>query len=221
MVIQCGLILNPEFPFIGATPDGLVFCKCCEGCVLEIKCTFSCRPKTFSEAVLDNSSFFLADDGSSLALKEDHMYYYQVQLQMKLCHMRYCDFVAWREDGELFHKTVELDSDFINSAICDIEPFIKSAILSELVGKWFSKQPVMPLQSSNSTNSSSDGTSSNASVPDDTEVNSAETSEVNAPASSRSTDKNDSVSLVGYCYCGQGEDYDDMICCDNKDCVIQ
>jgi len=51
-------------------------------------------------------------------------------------------------------------------------------------------------------------------------VNSAETSKVNAPASSRSTDEDDSVSLVGYCYCGQGEDYDDMICCDNEDCVI-
>ena len=120
----------------------------------------------------------------------------------------------------MFHQTVELDSDFINSAICDIEPFIKSVILPELVGKWFSKQPVMPLQSSNSTSYSSDGTSSNASVLDDTEVNSAETSEVNAPASSRNTDKNDLVSLVGYCCCGQGEYYDNMICCDNKDCVI-
>ena len=59
---------------------------------------------------------------------------------MKLCHMRYCDFVAWREDGELFHQTVELDSDFINSAIRDIEPFIKSATLPELVGKWFDQQ---------------------------------------------------------------------------------
>ena len=91
----------------------------------------------------------------------------------------------------------------------------------------------MPLRSSNSTNSSdgtssstsvpvdaNDGTSSSASVPVDTEVNSAETSEVNAPASLRSTDEDDSVSLVGYCYCGQGEDYDDMICGDNKDCVI-
>ena len=68
------------------------------------------------------------------------MYYYQVQLQMKLCHMRYCDFVVWREDGELFHQTVELDSDFINSAIRDIEPFIKSATLPELVGKWFDQQ---------------------------------------------------------------------------------
>jgi len=34
MVIQCGLILDPEFLFIGATPDGLVYCKCWEGRVL-------------------------------------------------------------------------------------------------------------------------------------------------------------------------------------------
>ena len=37
MVIQCGLILDPEFPFMDATPDGIVYCKCCESCVLEIE----------------------------------------------------------------------------------------------------------------------------------------------------------------------------------------
>jgi len=86
--------------------------------------------------VVNNFSFFLEDDGGSLVLKEDHMYYYQIQLQ---CHMQYCDFIPWREDGELFHQTVELDSDY---AICDVEPFI---ILPELV-------PVMPLQSSTASN---------------------------------------------------------------------
>ena len=57
-------------------------------------------------------------------------------------------------------------------------------------------------------------------MPADTEVGSAETSEINAPASSKSTDEDDLASFVGYCYSGQGENYDDMICCDNKDCVI-
>ena len=41
MVIQCGLILDPEFPFMGATPDGLVNCKCCDTGVLEIKCHYN------------------------------------------------------------------------------------------------------------------------------------------------------------------------------------
>ena len=74
MVIQCGLILDPGFPFMGATPDGLVYCKCCESRVLEIKCPFSCKNKAFGEAILDNPSFFLEDNSGRLALKEDHNY---------------------------------------------------------------------------------------------------------------------------------------------------
>jgi len=64
-----------------------------------------------------------------------------------------------------------------------------------------------------------DDASPGACVHVDKGVDSAETSEIDAPASSRSTNKDDTA-LVGYCYCGQGEDYDDMICCDNKDCLI-
>ena len=72
-------------------------------------------------------------------------------------YMQYCNCVAWREDEII----LELDSDFIDSAILDVEPFIKLAILPQLVGKWFRKEPIMPLQSSGSTAiSDADGTSS-------------------------------------------------------------
>ena len=53
LVIQCNLILDPGFPFMGATPVGLVYCKCCESCVLEIKCPFSCKNKALAEVILD------------------------------------------------------------------------------------------------------------------------------------------------------------------------
>lgn len=37
-VNNSGLIINPKFPFIGASPDGIICCDCCgKGC-LEIKC---------------------------------------------------------------------------------------------------------------------------------------------------------------------------------------
>ena len=35
---------------------------------------------------------------ADLYLRKIHMYYYQVQLQMKPCHVQFCDFVAYRED---------------------------------------------------------------------------------------------------------------------------
>ena len=33
---ECGLVINPEWPFIGASPDGIVSCGCCESRILEI-----------------------------------------------------------------------------------------------------------------------------------------------------------------------------------------
>ena len=38
-----GLVINPQWPFIGASPDGAVECKCCGKGVLEIKCPYSHR----------------------------------------------------------------------------------------------------------------------------------------------------------------------------------
>ena len=87
MVIQCSLILDPEFPFMGATPDGLVNCKCCDTGVLEIKCPFSCKNKDVAETASENPSFFLNDDNGQVTLKKDHAYFFQVQLQMKLCQV--------------------------------------------------------------------------------------------------------------------------------------
>ena len=156
IVIQCGLILDPEFPFMGATPDGLVNCKCCGSGVLEIKCPFSCKDKGFAKVASENPSFFLVDDDGHLQLKEDHAYYYQVQLQMKLCHVQYCDFVAWREDDDIFQQRIYPDSNFIDNVIQSVLPFVKFAVLPELVVKWFTKQLIMPL--SQSSDSSGDGT---------------------------------------------------------------
>ena len=190
LVIKSGLILDPKFPFLGASPDGLVNCKCCNTGVLEIKCPFSCKQKSFVQLANDNSSFCLDNDNGSLTLKVDHPYYFQVQLQMKLCHVQYCDFVIWRESGEIFCQRISLDLSFVDSAISSVTPLIKYAILPELVGKWFSNQTLVSDDSSNSIHNNS----------------------VNG--------KDCSFNDEGYCYCGRGEDYDDMIGCDNKHCPI-
>ena len=42
-VSKVGLVLNTEWPFLGATPYGLISCQCCGQVVLEVKCPYSCR----------------------------------------------------------------------------------------------------------------------------------------------------------------------------------
>ena len=36
-VMECGFHISTDFPFIGASPDGLVPCKCCGDGICEIK----------------------------------------------------------------------------------------------------------------------------------------------------------------------------------------
>lgn len=64
-----------------------------------------------------------------------------------LCHVKYGDFVVWR-GGNIHHERILFDSDFMNDAFEKIEMFVKLAILPELIAKWFTKQPVLPLKPS-------------------------------------------------------------------------
>ena len=54
-----GLVLDPLYPFLGSTPDGLINCGCCGNGVVEIKFPYSCRQKDIMEASED-SSFFIS-----------------------------------------------------------------------------------------------------------------------------------------------------------------
>jgi len=41
--LDSGLVVNPQWPFIGACPDGVIECDCCGRGVLEIKCPYCHR----------------------------------------------------------------------------------------------------------------------------------------------------------------------------------
>ena len=88
-------MIDPRYPHLGATPDGFITCSCCGSGVVEVKCPFCCTEKSFSEAS-SSYSFSLESTGDgNFKLKETHAYFYQIQLQMRLCDVKYGDFVIW------------------------------------------------------------------------------------------------------------------------------
>ena len=125
IVIQSELILDPIYPFLGATPDGLVYCEYCQSGVLEIKCPYSCKDKTFTDAAQQTSFCLQENEDGSLKLKQHHYYYYQIQMQMMPCHVEYGEFVVWRECGSIHHERILFNSDFMDDASENIEMFIK------------------------------------------------------------------------------------------------
>ena len=77
-VAASGLILNPELPWIGASPDGVVTCACHEPGILEIKCPFSAKDRSLLECTKDLGFCLTVPEGGVMSLKLDHSYLYQV-----------------------------------------------------------------------------------------------------------------------------------------------
>ncbi|CAN7949959.1 unnamed protein product [Ixodes hexagonus] len=78
-VKSCGLYVDTERPYLGASPDGIVCCCCCTDAVLEIKCPASCANLT-----IDAAKVRLPYLDADARLKEGHLHYAQVQMQMAL-----------------------------------------------------------------------------------------------------------------------------------------
>ena len=95
-----GLVVNPEFPFLGATPDGIV-CEASETGIIEVKCPYSVRDLTLTMACEKRGDFFLCKDGDSFSLSHDHAHWYQVQGQLLTTGAKFCDFVTFTKSD--FH----------------------------------------------------------------------------------------------------------------------
>ena len=112
----------------------------CEFGVVEIKCPYSCKDKSFLEATAESTFFLKRNDGVT-NLKTNHTYFHRVQAQMKFCRVTYCNFVVWREE-ELFVQRIYPNEKFMATALEKVTSFIKLGVLPELLGKWYSKAPV-------------------------------------------------------------------------------
>ena len=79
---QCGLVLHPQFRFLGASPDGLV-CDAGNYGLLEIKCPYTTYvdKKTVYEAAVDYAHFCCGVTDGVLKLKTIYHYFCQVQGQ--------------------------------------------------------------------------------------------------------------------------------------------
>ena len=99
---------------IGASSDGIVSCAFCGKCTLEIKCPYCHRGESIASAASDSRFCLQASLGGTLHLNHSS-YFYQVQAQMFVCDLNYCDFCVYTlADGdallhiERIHKSIFL-----------------------------------------------------------------------------------------------------------------
>ena len=119
---SCGLLLQPSLPFLGATPDGIV----CDGsggsALLEIKCPFAARDMTVAQAVKNVKDFYIVQDGETFTISKTHQCYSQIQGQLLLSGLEFCDFVLYTRK-DVFFDRVQRDTEFINHMIMTLHKF--------------------------------------------------------------------------------------------------
>nr|XP_047129247.1 uncharacterized protein LOC124809277 isoform X2 [Hydra vulgaris] len=96
-IYKSGLHIDHNNSYLGATPDSLVSCNCCGKRVLEIKCPFCHRDIDIQGCVDKKSS--LEKVYGKLHLKKSHAHYYQVQTQMFMCKVKFCDYFVWTKES--------------------------------------------------------------------------------------------------------------------------
>lgn len=141
-----GLIINNKYPFCGVSPDAIVSCDCCGDGVVEVKCPYLMRfgevkpylKKTDSPLiVVDNAT------GWEYNLTVEHEYYYQVQMEMYLTEVDYCDFVVWNPK-HIITVRVKKNEDFWNEKYEKATEFFKKVLLPELYACYFSRKKKQP-----------------------------------------------------------------------------
>ena len=113
-VREAGFHVRVNYPFLGASPDGIVSCDCHDQKLLEIK-----YPSKYEDGFLNwenDKDFPLAKDSLP---KTSHQYYFQVQLQIFMCKFSSVDFLFYslRNNGTVMLTAVKSNKHFIEKSM--------------------------------------------------------------------------------------------------------
>ncbi|KAJ8912685.1 hypothetical protein NQ315_011045 [Exocentrus adspersus] len=114
-VVECGMVVSQANPWLGYSPDGIIFEGKRPVALLEIKCLYEGNTAvyTFFQLQLEQptqlakllaKTKYLEKCGSKYRLKEKHKYYGQIQLGMALLNVERCYFVLYAS----FDKSIEI-----------------------------------------------------------------------------------------------------------------
>lgn len=135
-ISHAGLKINPKYPYLGASIDGLVMCPVCGPIIVEIKCPYGTKDYTWRKmkplTIAENKKFYSSIVDGKLRLKSSHQYYYQVQAQMGIYQIDNADFVIWTQK-DISVERVPFNIEFWKDMTIKLERFYKKAMLKEIL----------------------------------------------------------------------------------------
>ncbi|CAG2201964.1 unnamed protein product [Mytilus edulis] len=129
-ITECGIFLDKDMTYLGASPDILVDCACCGSGVVEIKCPLvqKCgKCTTFCSCCVPD---YLYVDGTRYSLKK-HKYYGQIQGQLAITGRKYCDFFIYTCNGT-FCQRIVFDKPYYDEIVDSLKLFFEKHFVPEL-----------------------------------------------------------------------------------------
>ncbi|CAB3257324.1 unnamed protein product [Arctia plantaginis] len=111
MIKPCGLFIDPEIDFLGASPDGVVG----EDTVVEVKCPMAAHKKGMKAAITENKIQILRHNKKTgnTSINKNSDWYFQIQGQLHISRRERCIFGIWGgEDQKMEVLYIKRDEDF-------------------------------------------------------------------------------------------------------------
>lgn len=130
-VYQSGLLVNPNIPWLGYSPDGIII----DQKIIEIKCPVEGKKMSIDNVIL-NLKYIDKNVDGDLILKENHSYFTQVQLGMFVTGLNSCDFILYATfDKSVKIISVSYDREYVVKIIPSLMFVYFNYILKRLVDK--------------------------------------------------------------------------------------
>jgi len=141
-IVKCGIFVDEEYPYLGATPDGLIG----DDGIVEVKCPSSSQHLTPEEGIIEEKITFwtLEKNGEIGNINKKHNWYFQVQGQLHVCKKSYCQFAVWTPKGMKIEKIKRDEELWKNTMVEKLRYFYINCLLPELAGSRFLRS--MPIR---------------------------------------------------------------------------
>ena len=99
---KSGLVINDDYPFLGASPDGIAYCDCCGQRVVEIKCPYSLKEKSVEDICSERGYHLEMKDGQ-VSCRSSSPWYTQMQVQMYVTKSTLCHLAIYTQVPPFLH----------------------------------------------------------------------------------------------------------------------
>lgn len=112
-VTEVGLVIRPETPWLGFSPDGVVW----PSHLIEVKCPVIGQNVTAIEAAMQMSCLNI-DENGNMYFNENHMYFDQIQLGMYILGLKECHFIVYSSfENDIQVFSLEFKEEYVTNML--------------------------------------------------------------------------------------------------------